>query len=82
MDYLSIAGTAGDTESLGPVTLSLPPLGVTEKGHFLSIHAGAKTAIGNRTRTDRSRSFLCSPAEFLHCCLPAVFSSRYILTII
>ena len=35
MDYLSIAGTAGDTESLGPVTLSLPPLGVTEEGHFL-----------------------------------------------
>ena len=37
MDYLSIAGTAGDTESLGPVTLSLPPLGVTEEGHFLSL---------------------------------------------
>ena len=37
MDYLSIAGTAGDTESLGPVTLSLPPLGVTEEEHFLSL---------------------------------------------
>ena len=37
MDYLSIAGTAGDTESLGPVTLSLPPLGVTEEGHFLRL---------------------------------------------
>ena len=37
MDYLSIAGTAGDTESLGPVTLSLPPLGVTEEEHFLRL---------------------------------------------
>ena len=37
MDYLSIAGTAGDTESLGPVTLSLPPLGVTEEELFLKL---------------------------------------------
>ena len=43
MDYLSIAGTAGDTESLGPVTLSLPPLGVTEEGHFLVFFIGPES---------------------------------------